>query len=419
MAHSRPRSADVTVEHVVPVVDTSPAPGRPMDHWVVLITAALLAIGLVMVFSASEVQAFAQHDNQAYFLERQFMWTAIGVLIMLIVSRLNYHAWRYLSVLGLLATVAMLVTVLLTGRSAGGATRWLMIGGLSVQPSELCKLSLIIYISDWLSRRGPRAQDLFKGLIPFIAILGVVVVLVMQQPDMGTCAVILVAAVATFFAAGANVVQFGALATVGLGVLAYLAVASPYRMARVLAFLNPFGQQHAAGYHIVQSLVALGSGGLIGAGLGASRQKFGLLPAPYTDSIFAVIGEELGLVGTLLVLGLFVMLLWRGHRIAAAAPDEMGRLLAIGITCWLTFQALVHMAVATSTMPFTGIPLPFISYGGSSMLVSFAGVGVLLSVSRYGRAGHAVDDAHTLDRGRHGRARVSFARRRAGAAASR
>lgn len=408
------RSAPPPLAIVEPL--PAPRPTRPMDSTLILITACLVSLGLVMVFSASEVQAFARYGDQAYFLERQLLWTSVGLALMLGIACVDYHRWRHLSVLGMLATIAMLILVLRMGQQAGGAARWLRVGPVTIQPSELCKLALIVYIADWLSRRGPRAQHFFKGLLPFMAILGLVAVLVMRQPDMGTCVVILVAAVATFFSAGANVVQFTALGIVGAGLLGYVAVASPYRMARVLAFLNPFGQQHAAGYHIVQSLVALGSGGLLGEGLGASRQKFGLLPAPYTDSIFAVIGEELGLAGTLLVLALFVALLWRGHRVASQAPDEMGRLLAMGVTCWLTFQAFVHMAVATSTMPFTGITLPFISYGGSSMLVSFAGVGVLLSVSRFGRRGSAINRATGANGGWDGGPRVPDAGRGPGAA---
>jgi cell division protein FtsW len=266
----------------------------------------------------------------------------------------------------------------------------------------------------WLSGKGERVREFGYGLVPFAAILGLIVALVMKQPDMGTALMIIGTAVTIFFVSGANLLQLlpvGAIGALGMGMMA---LTSGYRQSRLTAFMDPWAHPEDSGYHVVQSLIALGAGGVRGLGLGDSRQKFGLLPFPYTDSIFAIIGEELGLVGCSVVLSLFLLLAYRGLRTAWRAPDMFGSLLAIGISCQMAMQAFVNIAVVTSTVPFTGITLPFVSYGGSSMLVSFAAMGILLNVTKYTQErSYEQNPAPAAERRRHWWTRVPHARRSA------
>jgi cell division protein FtsW len=335
------------------------------------------------------------------------------------------YTWlRRVSVMGLLASVALLIAVLLPGigTAALGATRWIKIGGLVIgQPSELCKVTLAIYMADWLSRKGERVREFGYGFLPFIIVLTLIVGLVMKQPDMGTTLVIVGTAVTIFFVSGADLMQLIPVGLLGVAGIAALTFSSNYRHGRITAFLDPWADPSNTGYHVVQSLIALGAGGVQGLGLGDSRQKFGLLPFPYTDSIFAVIGEELGLVGCAVVLILFLLLAYRGLRTARRCPDRFGALLAIGISCQMALQAFLNIAVVTATVPFTGITLPFVSYGGSSMLVSFAAMGILLNITKFTQE-HSSDGlaetslAAAADRRRHWWARLSHARRGAGRA---
>ncbi len=278
-------------------------------------------------------------------------------------------------------------------------------------------MTLAIYMAAWLSSKGSRVREFGYGLIPFVAILALVVGLVMRQPDMGTALVIVVTAVTIFFVSGASLLQLIPVGLIGAGGMAMLALQSSYRHSRLTTFLDPWAHPEDAGYHVIQSLIALGAGGIRGLGLGDSRQKFGLLPFPYTDSIFAIIGEELGLVGCSIVLVLFLLLAYRALKTARRVPDAFGSLLAIGIGCQMAMQAFLNIAVVTSTVPFTGITLPFESYGGSSMLVSFAAMGILLNITKYTQEEHsryevAQDSAAAAAGGRgHWWARLSHARR--------
>ena len=392
------------------------------DYALIIITLALLCVGLVMVYSASLVASYAQHGNQDYFFLRQLMWCGLGVAVMVMIARVPYRAWRKLSALGLVVSVVLLVAVLLPGLggSALGATRWIRIHGVEIgQPSELCKVTLAVYMADWLSRKGQRVREFGYGLLPFLIVLVIISALVMKQPDMGTALVIIGTAVAIFFVAGANLLQLVPMGLLGLVGLAGLALMSPYRSGRITTFLNPWAHPQGSGYHVIQSLIALGAGGVRGLGLGDSRQKFGLLPFPYTDSIFAIIGEELGLIGACVVLLLFLLLAYRGFRAARRAPDTFGSLLAVGISFQMALQAFLNIAVVTSTVPFTGITLPFVSYGGSSMVVSFAAMGILLNITTYSeeRTGEPIaqEEAEVAaERRRHWRARLPGARRRSG-----
>ncbi len=361
--------------------------GHP-DYALMGIIAILLVLGVDMVYSASFVIAHNSplYHSDTYFLVRQMLWVGIGVVTMLVLMQVDYHKYQRFTVPGMVVIILLLFVVIATrlGHSAYGAQRWLSLGPLpAIQPSEFAKLVLILYLSNWLSRRGERLKDLSNGTIPFAIMLGLITGLVLMQPDLGSAFVIALSAVCLFFIAGADLKHFIAGGIAGTIALVMLALTEAYRSQRIAAFLDPEQDPLGVGWHIIQSNIALGSGGIFGLGLGASRQKFYYLPSAHTDAIFAVIGEELGLLGTMAVIGLFALLAYRGYKATMKAPDSFGMLLAAGITSWITFQALLNIAVVTSTVPFTGITLPFVSYGGSSMLVSFAAIGILLNVSRH------------------------------------
>jgi cell division protein FtsW len=278
-------------------------------------------------------------------------------------------------------TLLLLVLVLVIGTVRFGGQRWLLNG--SIQPSEFCKLAIVIYIADWLSSKGVQIRRVSYGLIPFAILLGIITALIVMQRDLGTAVLIVATALVMFFIAGGNLWQLLLSMLLGAGTFIALIARTPYRMARITAFMDPLHSDPLGdSYQIRQILIALGSGGLTGLGLGASRQKFGYIPASHTDGIFAILGEELGLIGCLVVIGLFAFLAYRGFRIAMAAVDPFGMVLASGVTCSLIIQAIVNIGVVTATLPFTGVPLPLISFGGSSVIVSMASLGLLLAVSR-------------------------------------
>ncbi len=352
-----------------------------LDYLLVVTVAALLIIGLMMIYSATFALGYQLHDQPTYFFIRQMLWLGIGILVLIIFAHAEYHTWQRFSVPLMLLNLALLGLVLLVGQTHFGAQRWLLNG--SIQPSELSKLIIVIYIAAWLSSKGEQIRKVSYGLVPFAILLGVIVGLVVLQQDLSTAILIGVTALAMFFIAGGNLLQITASGILGGGTLVLLISRSPYRLARIASFLDPLnGDPLGDGYQIRQILIALGSGGITGLGLGASRQKFGYIPASHTDGIFAILGEELGLIGCLVVIGLFAFLAYRGFRIALAAPDAFGTILASGLTCGLIFQAIVNVGVITASLPFTGIPLPLISFGGSSLVVTMASIGLLLAVSR-------------------------------------
>jgi cell division protein FtsW len=351
------------------------------DYLLVITVSALLIVGLMMIYSATFALGYQLHAQPTYYFIRQILWTGIGLLVLIILARVEYHAWRRFSIPIMAVTLLLLGLVLLVGDVRFGGQRWLVNG--SIQPSELSKLAIIIYIADWLSSKGDQIRKVSYGLIPFAILLGLVTGLIVLQRDLGTSILIGGTALAMFFIAGGNLWQMMLSGMLGGATLAALITRSSYRMARITAFLDPLNSDPLGnGYQIRQILIALGSGGLTGLGLGASRQKFGYIPASHTDGIFAILGEELGLIGGLVVIALFAFLTYRGFRIALTAADSFGTILASGITCSLIFQAIVNIGVVTASFPFTGIPLPFISFGGSSLVVSMASVGLLLAVSR-------------------------------------
>jgi cell division protein FtsW len=359
-------------------------PRHATDYGLVVAIAALLAFGLVMVASASLVTAYTMYRNQYYFLTKQAINAFAGLVAMLVLARLDYHKLGALALPGLVASLGMLAVVLLPGlgKEAYGAQRWVGLFGFQLQPSEFAKVALVLYMAYWLSAKREQVRDFAYGFVPFTILLALMVALLLKQPDMGTAFVVVLTATAIFYAAGAHLMQLSVLVAMAALAIVPLVRMAPYRMERFLAFLNPWNKPLASGYHVVQALLAFGAGGVTGVGLGVGRQKFLYLPFPHTDSIFAVIGEELGLAGTLAVLAMFVFFAYRGLRVAWYAPDRLGRLLATGVTCGITFQALINMGVLTSSLPFTGITLPFISYGGSSIIATLASCGILLSVSR-------------------------------------
>ena len=354
-----------------------------MDTMLLVVVLALVCIGLVMVYSASAFVAVSDYNDASYFFQKQLLGAVLGLAAMLVTIRVDYRQWRRFSILGLAIVFPLLVIVLKFGTTAYGASRWLTFGSFwSFQPSELAKLVLALYIADWLARKGNQVGTFLYGLAPFVILLGAVLGLVLLENDLGTAVVIAGLATAMFFTAGADALQFGL--SIGGGCLIFIAQAfRGYRYYRLLGFINPFSNITGYNLQLYQSLLALGSGGWLGLGLGASRQKTGYLPLPHIDSIFAIIGEELGFIGCTIVILLFLLLAFRGFRLARRAQDVYGALLATGITTWLVLQMVVNVGSTTAAIPYTGVPLPFISYGGSSLVVSMAAVGVLLNISRY------------------------------------
>ncbi len=354
-----------------------------IDGWLLIIVLTLLCIGIVTVYSASSFQAARDQGDASYYFQRQLMWTILGVVAMLLTLRVDYRLWRRFSLIGMLIILPLLVIVLKFGVNVYGASRWLSFGSFfTFQPSELTKLVLALYIADWLARKGDQVGTFLYGLVPFVILVGFVLGLVLLENDLGTAIIIAGFATVMFFTAGANIMQF--LLAMACGGLIFLKEAfSSYRFYRIAGFMNPFKDVTGINLQLYQALLALGSGGWFGLGLGNSRQKTGYLPFPYTDSIFPIIGEELGFIGCAVIVMLFLALAFRGFRLARRTPDLYGALLATGITTWLVLQAIINIGANTGTIPYTGVPLPFISFGGSSLVVSLAAVGVLLNISRY------------------------------------
>ncbi|MEJ2208313.1 MAG: FtsW/RodA/SpoVE family cell cycle protein [Anaerolineae bacterium] len=339
-------------------------------------TAGLIALGLMMVYSSTSDLGYREWGDPAYFFKRQLIWLVIGLVVMFAAIRFPYQYWMKLSILIMAGTllVLLLMVVLDLGR---------LLFGQSFSPVELAKLAMIIYIGHWLSTKEGKLGTLPYGLLPFTIMVGVLTGLVVAQPDISEAMVIVLVAVAMFFLAGADVLQFLIGILGGGAAFAFVITRLPYAIQRLEPYLKEIKDPlHSTNFQLSQGLLALGSGGLLGFGAGNGRMKFQWLPAAHTDSIFAIVGEELGLLGCLLLIGLFAVLAYRGLRIATTAPDSFGRLLAAGITCWITSQALINMAVVTGTIPFTGIALPFISVGGSSLVTCMLGVGIMVNVSR-------------------------------------
>jgi len=355
----------------------------PPDFLIILSTSLLLAIGIVMVFSSSAYSAMISYGDQFYFLKRQGIWTILGAMGLFSAMQLDYFLVRRYAKIFLIGAILLLLLVLVIGLESHGSRRSLGMGFLTFQPSEVIKLAMAIYLARSLSEAGDRLKDFRRGLLPRLIILGAVCGLILAQPDLGTTIAVAGTAYILLAAAGARVSHLIGLAIIGLVGVFVAIFTADYRMQRLLSFLNPYADPTDSGFQIIQSLLALGSGGLFGMGLGQGRQKLLYIPERHTDFIFAIIGEELGFIGASLVICLFLILLWRGLRVAVTAPDTYGSLLAVGLTCMIVFQAIINIGVVTGSMPITGITLPLISYGGSSLLFTLISIGLLLNISRY------------------------------------
>ena len=356
----------------------------PPDTLLFFSIASLVAIGLVMIFSASSAVALLEHHDVAYYAKRQIVWLVVGLVIAYGAYRIDYHQLKraapYLLIFSLLSLAAVLVPHV--GSSVNGARRWIGAGSVSFQPSEFAKLSLVVYLAAMLATRGERIVSLVKGLIPLCIPVAIMAVLVLKEPDMGTASLLLMIAFTMFFAAGARVTHLLAILLATTPAVLVELLANSYQRSRVLAFIDPWKDPENYGFHIVQSLLALGSGGIFGVGLGGSRAKFFYLPEQYTDFIFSVLGEELGLIGALAVVILFIVFGYRAVKIAIAAPDRFGFFLSIGCMAIVVIQAFVNIGVVTSSWPVTGVPLPFISFGGSSLIVNLVAVALIANVGR-------------------------------------
>jgi len=354
--------------------------GLPFDTMLLVSIGALLAFGLMMVYSSTFDLSYGQFGNPETIFLRQLQWMALGLLAMFVAARFPYRWWRPLAVPLLLLTLGALAWVLLFGASTFGAQRSFFNG--SVQPSELAKFVTIIYLAVWLDSKGDKIQAMSYGIVPFAVIVGVIAGLILLQPDLSAAATIMLVATLMFFIAGADLLQMGLVAILGTATAAAVLQVSETGRQRLVDYLTGFQDITKASWHVQQAAIAFVNGGLFGRGLGESHQKFGFLPTPHTDSIFAIIGEEIGLVGCLFVIALFVALLWRGFKIASQARDPLGAILASGIVCWVGLEALINVAVMVGAMPFAGNALPFISYGGSNLVMTLTAMGVLLNISR-------------------------------------
>jgi cell division protein FtsW len=389
------------------------------DYTILVVVVALIAIGILMVYSSSAMKAYLQDDDTLVIVGPQIGWAALGLAAMATMMRIDYRYLRLISVPAFVVAVGLLILVLAlpeTGSvraiSVGGSARWLQIGPLpAIHPAEIAKLAMVVYLAHWFAKRGTKISGFWSGTIPFLIITVPILALVFREPDLGTTIVLGLTAVTMFYLAGANLLHLAAMA-----VLAMVAIIGAglrgYQMDRIQAWLNPWAYPDTKGFHTIQGLLALGLGGLLGAGLGESRLAGGLfLPNASNDYIFAIIGEEFGLIGASVVICLFVVLAYSGIRVALAAPDTFGALLAAGITAWLCIQAFINVGVVVALIPVTGITLPFISAGGSSLTISLAAVGILLSISRETVERGTWNDA-PADRGRrHGRAHLPSPRR--------
>jgi len=342
-------------------------------------------IGSVMVLSASSVTALHKHGSSWYVFKKQLMWQGLGVVVLVLTLRIHYRYWRRLALPLLVVSVGMLFAVLIpgVGVTVNGSSRWLGAGGFSIQPAELAKLAVLLFAADLLARRAEWIDDTGVTLRPVMVVLGVVALLLLAQPNLGTTIVLAAIVFGVLFVAGTPMAPLTAWGVGGASLALLLSVTKPYRRARLFAFLHPWEDPLNKGYQTIQSQVSLASGGWFGVGLGASRAKWGFLPFAYTDFIFAIVGEELGLIGALLVVGLFAALGYLGIRTAMRAPDRFGQLVAAGVTTWFCVQAVVNIGAVIGALPITGVPLPFISFGGSSLLATMAASGILLNVARH------------------------------------
>jgi len=359
---------------------------KKSDYVLSLAIFALVIFGLIMVSSASVIKSYEATDGASnyYYLIRQFINVGIGIIFWLIFQAIDYRKWKKYAIWFFLISLFLTFLVFIPGigQKIGGATRWIGFGSYAFQPSELLKLSFIIFLASYFDNIQENIENFFKGLLPFLFILGVIVFILMNQPDMGTAMIFVLISLGMFFIAGANLWQFLSLLPIGGIIFWVLIKSSPYRMARFMTFLNPSADSLGKSYHVNQSLIAIGSGGWWGQGFGNSHQKYNFLPEPMTDSVFAVAAEELGFLRSFLIIAAFALIAWRGFLIAKNAADNFGKYLASGIVLWIVFQAFINLAAMLGIIPLTGVPLPFVSYGGSSLIILLSASGILLNISK-------------------------------------
>jgi cell division protein FtsW len=358
------------------------------DRWLFGGVLALVTLGVVMVYSASAIIAAERFGDPFFFLKKQLFWAALGAAGLWGAMRLDYRMLERLVVPLLALSFVLLVLVLIppVGQSINGTRRWFRLGPLSFQPVELAKIALVLYLASFLARRPEVIRSFRRGLLPLLLVAGGMAGLTILQPDLGNSLTLVVLAMALAYLAGARTSHLVAVVTAALPVVGLLVALKPYRWRRMVAFINPWDDPQGSGFQMIQSFLALGSGGWLGRGLGESKQKLFYLPEPYTDFIFAIVGEELGLLGALVVIALFAVVVWRGLRVGYRAPDAFGSYLALGLTLMLTTQALVNLGVVMGVLPTKGLPLPFISFGGSALLMTMFSAGVLLNISQHATA---------------------------------
>ena len=348
------------------------------------IVTVLISFGLVMIYSSSGIYALQQLGDSLYYLKRHVLFLFVGVILMLAMMAMDYRDFKKLAKPFIILSFIALVLVLIPGigKASYGARRWFRLGPFNVQPSEFVKIAVLIYVSDFLSRKQKKVRNFREGLLPVLMVMGGLCLLILKQPDMGNSLSIAALVFITLYVAGANVKHLGGLLVMALPVLYYLIAKVPYRLIRIMTFLDPWQDKGGAGFQLSQSQIAFGSGGLLGVGLGHSRQKLYYLPAAHTDFILSIIGEELGFIGVITVIILFIALIWQGARIAKRTTDPFGYFLAVGIVAMLGLQAVINVGVSIGALPTKGLPLPFISYGGSALIIDLMAVGLLLNISR-------------------------------------
>ncbi len=356
---------------------------RDIDTNLLMMTVMLTCIGIVMVYSSSAIMAAERFGDGFYFLKRQGLYAVIGALVLCAATCFNYENWRHLAVISLLVSIFLLGLLLVpgVGIKVGGAVRWLRLPGLTLQPAELVKLTLVLYLAHSLTRKKEKVRSFVKGYFPYMIVLGVLLALLLKQPDLGSAVIIAALALSMLIVAGVRWRYILPTILMSLPVVYFLIMNSEYRRRRLMAFLDPWTDPYDSGFQIIQSLVAFGQGGIRGQGLGIGEQKLFYLPEAHTDFIFSVIGEELGLIGVLAIAALFLVVVLCGIRIALRCQEPFGRNLAFGLSLLIGFSAFINMAVCMGLLPTKGLTLPFISYGGTSLVTSLLAVGILLNIS--------------------------------------
>lgn len=356
-----------------------------IDRTLLLTVFIIVSIGFVMIYSSSGVRADKIRNDALFFIRKQVVWSFIGCTVLFVTSHIDYRFWRKVKYPFIFGTLALLVAVIMPqfGRRINGAMRWLSIGGITVQPSELAKISIVFYMADFIVRKGKEIRNFRGGLLPPLLLVGLFVSLIMKEPDLGTVIYLTILSGVMLFVAGARISHMFCLATAGVVAAAVAISSSSYRLARLMTFIDPWEDRTDSGFQIVQSLLAFGRGNIFGMGLGKGRQKLFFLPEIHTDFIFAFVGEELGFLGCVFIISLFLVIFWRGVLIARRVHDPFGRYLAYGLSYMIVLHVILNMGVVTGLLPTTGLPLPFLSYGGSSLVLNLAAVGILLNISRY------------------------------------